>query len=191
MGRSWPLLEGSWALLAGPWGTKIDFPAVLVAKIKFAKNIEKTQGNMILADPVLPGSLLGALEPLLVSPYLPQRPCNKTPGETSTLPRQTETLPKFTSFFFSFFAPSWLSLGLHLGSLLGSILAQLRPKSPHDTLLFQKRGFSRNLTFSNKKSPTMTPRRHPRRPKIDPRPLHDDPQDLLFSTLLFYLKKTL
>ena len=28
-------------LLAGPWGTKIDFPAVLVAKIEFSKNIEK------------------------------------------------------------------------------------------------------------------------------------------------------
>ena len=43
MGRSWPLLGGSWALLAGPWGTKIDFPAVLVAKLEFSKNIEKPQ----------------------------------------------------------------------------------------------------------------------------------------------------
>ena len=45
LGRSWgglgAVLGGSWALLAGPWGTKIDFPAVLVAKIEFSKNIEK------------------------------------------------------------------------------------------------------------------------------------------------------
>ena len=42
LGRSWPLLEGSWVLLAGPWGTKIDFPAVLVANIECSKNTEKT-----------------------------------------------------------------------------------------------------------------------------------------------------
>ena len=60
LGRSWPLLGGSWALLAGPWGTKIDFPAVLVAKIEFSKNIEKTRGkSMILADPGLPVVALG------------------------------------------------------------------------------------------------------------------------------------
>ena len=41
LGRSWPLLGGSWALLAEPWGIKIDFPAVLIAKIEFQKSIEK------------------------------------------------------------------------------------------------------------------------------------------------------
>jgi len=34
-------LVGLGALLAGPWGTKIDFPAVLVAKNEFSKIIEK------------------------------------------------------------------------------------------------------------------------------------------------------
>ena len=62
----------------------------------------------------LSGGVRGASWEGLGLPLLPQRPRNKTPGETSTLPRHTETLPKFTSFFFSFFAPSWLPLGLVL-----------------------------------------------------------------------------
>ena len=65
------------------------------------------------------GAILGGLGCVLGLPLLPQRPRNKTRGETVTLPRPTENLPKFTSFFFSFSAPSWA----RLGSLLGSILA--------------------------------------------------------------------
>ena len=39
----------------------------------------------------------------------------------------------FTSFFFSFFAPSWLPLGLPFGAFLAPKLAQVRPKLPLDT----------------------------------------------------------
>jgi len=61
-----------------------------------------------------PGGVRGASWESLGLPLLPQRPRNKTPGETFSPPRLTETLPKFTLFFFSFFAPSWLPLGLVL-----------------------------------------------------------------------------
>ena len=135
------------------------------------------------------GCFLGPLEPILVSPYSPSGLVTKPAAKP--IPSQDSPKPYLNSLHFSFrfllrlgslLGSSWLPLGLHLGSLLGSILAQLRPKSPLDTLLFQKREFSRNLKFSNEKSPKMTPRRHPRRPKIDPRRLQDDLQELLFST---------
>ena len=65
LGWSWALLGRSWPLLAGPWGTKIDFPAVLVANIEFSKHIEKHEEKQrfveILASS---GSLLSPPPPL-------------------------------------------------------------------------------------------------------------------------------
>ena len=76
--------------------------------------------------------------------------------------------------------------GLHFGASWPPKSTQDRPKSPLVTSFFQKREFSRNLTFSNKKSPNMTPRRPLRRAKIAPRRTQDDPQEHLFLTLFLY-----
>ena len=78
-------------------------------------------------------------------PYSPSglvtKPAAKPP------PSQDSPKPYLNSLHFSsrfllrlgsLLGSSWLPLGLYLGSLLGSILAQLRPKLPLDTLLFQK-----------------------------------------------------
>ena len=53
-------------------------------------------------------------------PLLPQRPRNNSAPERFTLPIPPQTSLNLTSFFVTFFAPSWLPLGLHFGSLLGA-----------------------------------------------------------------------
>ena len=72
--------------------------------------------------------------------------------------------------------------GAHFGGQIGPRSTQDRPKSALEALFVQKRDVSRNMTFSDGKRPKMPPRRHPKRPKIDPRPLQDDLQEHLFST---------
>ena len=127
----------------------------------------------------LRGFLCG-LGAVLVSPYSPSGLVTKPPAKPP--PSQDSPKPYLNSLHFSsrfllrlgsLLGSSWLPLGLHLGSLLGSILAQLRPKSPLDTLLFQKREFSRNLTFSNNKITKNDPKTAPKttqdRPKTAPR----------------------
>ena len=54
-------------------------------------------------------------------------------------------------------------------------------KSSLDLFFLQKRDFSKSNPRS-RESTKMTPRRSPKRPKIDPRRLQDDLQELLFST---------
>ena len=60
----------------------------------------------------------------------------------STRP-EAQGLGGFHIFFFSFFASSWLPLGLHFGAVLAPKLAQVRLKLPLDTLLFRKHDFSK------------------------------------------------
>ena len=108
----------------------------------------------------------------MVSPYSPSglvtKPAAKPP------PSQDSPKPYLNSLHFSsrfllrlgsLLGSSWLPLGLHLGPLLGSILAQLRPKSPLDTLLFQKSRFSKKRAplgpqhdFDPKMGPKIGPR---------------------------------
>ena len=79
LGRSWPVLGGSWLVLGRSWlvlghswpllgrsraclggvlgalgGVLVGLGALLVANIEFSKNIEKTQGTAIFADPGMP-----------------------------------------------------------------------------------------------------------------------------------------
>ena len=85
--------------------------------------------NAILGDL---GGLLGALgealEISLVSPYSPSGLVTTPPLPPSTLlcgPFR-KTCLIFTSFFFSFFVPSWLAFGPHFGAFWVPKLAQVR-----------------------------------------------------------------
>ena len=53
---------------------------------------------------------------------------------------------------------------------------------PLEASFVQKHEFSRNIGRRSVWRASRAPRRHPRRPKIDPRRLQDDLHDLLFST---------
>ena len=122
----------------------------------------------------------------MVSPYLYPRPRSELPQNSlhtpfSTLKLNSTSLnfaPLNSAHLNSIFDPPRRPFW----SLLASQSSQDRSKSPLDTSFVQKREFSRNLTFSNKKSPKMTPRRHPKRPKIGPRRHQDDLQEHLFLT---------
>ena len=115
--RSWPALWGLCWRSGGSLGTYVgDLELLLGLYGRSWAALGAFIGSLHCTLAAL-GTYVGDLGPLLrlyCLPLLPRRPCNKTRGETSTLPRLTETLPNFTSFFFSFFAPSWLPLGLVL-----------------------------------------------------------------------------
>ena len=85
-----------------------------------------------------PGGSGGRLGRVLVSPSSPSGLVTTPTCLPSTLHLRPQTSLNFTSFYFSFFAPSWLPLGLPFGAFLAPKLAQVRPKLPLDTLLFRK-----------------------------------------------------
>ena len=111
-----------------------------------------------------------------VSPYSPSGLVTTSHLFPLTLPRVTETLPKFTSFFFSFFAPSWLPLGLHFGAFWPPKLAPFWPNMRPSRLLkphfFQKSNFQKNErhpAWEHDFDPKTTPKTTQDRPKTAPR----------------------
>ena len=91
-------------------------------------------------------------------PLLPQRPRNRLPWIPPICFFRFLTSLNFTSYCFSFFAPSWLALGLLLGPFSAPKLAQVRPKSALDTLLFQNVDFHETIEKTLRKTHLFDPR---------------------------------
>ncbi len=135
------------------------------------------------------GASWGRLGPLLISPSLYRRPRGSqgTVGPTNCW--ASLSLIFFTSFFFSFFTPSWPALGLHLGASWAPKLAPFWPKMHPSRLLkphfFQKSNFHKNerhAAWEHDFDPKAGLKTAQDRPKIAPRQFQDALQELLFSS---------
>ena len=62
--------------------------------------------------------------------------------------------------------------------------SQVGLKTALETIIFEKSGFSRKALKTNEKPIKMSPRAVPKRPKILPRPFHDNLQELLFFIIV-------
>ena len=81
-------------------------------------------------------------------------------------------------------APFWARLGRLLGSFLEPKSGQVGPKIHLEPVFFQKRRFSRNITFSNRKWPKPTARRSQDLPKIAPRRCYNQPKQQRFLKIV-------
>ena len=77
-------------------------------------------------------------------PFLPQRPRNNSRPERSTLQVRPQSSLNFTSFFFSFFAPSWLPLGLPFGAFLAPSWLKFGPSCLLTPYFFENMNFQKN-----------------------------------------------
>ena len=137
LGRSWVVLGRSWGGVERSWGVLASWG-----------DLGRSWGGL--------GAVLGGLGAVLGRswavlgglglPFPPSGLVTNSPksGATPLLP--PSSLRNFTSFFFSFFASSWLPLGLPFGAFLAPKLAQVGPKLPLDTLFVRKHGFSKKTS---------------------------------------------
>jgi len=113
-------------------------------------------------------------------PFPYHRPWRRIPDSPLSTPVRTSTSPQLHHVNFTQHHISSDPTRCSLWSLLG---LQIDPRSALSRLLTPS--FLKNVIFQNiapALGTILTPRRHPRRPKIDPRRLQDDLQEILFST---------
>ena len=134
-------------------------------------DINAREGGHSLLSPLTSSLGLGVFWPKLPSAHFSHLKLNSTSLNSTPL---NSTQLNSTHFL--------TIRGAHFGASWPPKSTQDRLKSPLDTSLCPKPGFSRNIGRRNVWSISRAPRQPPKRPKIASRRLQDDLQEHLFST---------